>query len=88
MALSIKNDEVERLARELARRRQISVTEAIRQSLEREVGRDRIIPRDDIDHELANIRAIVESASRIPERDNPLNEDEVLGYDEFGAPTR
>ena len=87
MALSIKNAEVEQLARELARRRRVSVTEAIRQSLEREVARDRLVPRR-IDSELANIMAIVERASRIPRRDNPMSEDEILGYDDIGAPTR
>ncbi|WP_287323179.1 type II toxin-antitoxin system VapB family antitoxin [Mesorhizobium sp.] len=49
MALSIKNTEVEQLARELARRRRVSVTEAIRQSLEREVARERLVPRDEPD---------------------------------------
>jgi antitoxin VapB len=88
MALSIKNVEVEHLARELARRRRVSVTEAIRQSLEREVARDRLVPRDDPDDMHRKLMAIVERASRIPERDNPMSEDEILGYDEFGAPTK
>jgi antitoxin VapB len=87
MALSIKNAEVEKLARELARRRDVSVTEAIRQSLEREVARDRLVPRY-ADSQLASIMAIVERASQIPERENPMGEDEILGYDEFGAPTK
>ncbi|WP_224616611.1 type II toxin-antitoxin system VapB family antitoxin [Mesorhizobium sp. ESP7-2] len=38
MALSIKNRKVEELARELARGRGISVTEAIRQSLESDIA--------------------------------------------------
>ena len=42
MALSIKNIEVEALARELARRRKIPVTEAIRQSLAREMEREQM----------------------------------------------
>lgn len=88
MALSIKNMEVEQLARELARRRRVSVTEAIRQSLQREVARDRLVPRNDADEELRNIMAIVERARQIPERENPMSEDEILGYDEFGAPTK
>lgn len=88
MGLSIKNAEVEKLARELARRRSISVTEAIRQSLEREVARDRLIPLSNADRELATIRSIIKSASQIPQRENPMSEDEILGYDEFGAPTK
>ena len=88
MALSIKNAEVEELARELARRRRISVTEAIRQSLEREVARDRRIPRQEGSDLYRSLLAISEAAAKIPLREKALSEDEVLGYDEFGIPTK
>lgn len=39
MALNIKNDSVERLARELARRQGISKTEAVRRALEAQLER-------------------------------------------------
>ncbi|MER9893374.1 MAG: protein transcription factor [Mesorhizobium sp.] len=88
MALSIKNMEVEQLARELARRRQISVTEAIRQSLEREVARERLVPRDETGDLFQRLMAIAERAARIPERQDAMSDDEILGYDELGIPTR
>ncbi|ESX78768.1 MULTISPECIES: type II toxin-antitoxin system VapB family antitoxin [unclassified Mesorhizobium] len=88
MALSIKNMAVEQLARELARRRQVSVTEAIRQSLEREVARERLVPRDETGDLFQRLMAIAERAARIPERKDAMSDDEILGYDELGIPTR
>ena len=69
MALSIKNMEVEQLARELARRRRVSVTEAIRQSLEREVARERLVPRDETSDLFQRLMAISDRAGKIPERE-------------------
>ncbi|RWP03551.1 MAG: protein transcription factor [Mesorhizobium sp.] len=88
MALSIKNTEVEQLARELARRRRVSVTEAIRQSLEREVARERLVPRDEADDLFQRLMAIAERAAQIPKRQDAMTDDEILGYDELGIPTR
>ncbi|UVK46840.1 type II toxin-antitoxin system VapB family antitoxin [Mesorhizobium sp. AR07] len=88
MALSIKNMEVEQLARELARRRRVSVTEAIRQSLEREVARERLVPRDETDDLFQRLMAIADSAGKVPKRENAMTDDEILGYDEFGIPTK
>ncbi|UVC17866.1 type II toxin-antitoxin system VapB family antitoxin [Mesorhizobium onobrychidis] len=82
MALLIKNVKVEQLARELARCRGVSVTEAIPQSLERLVFQSK-------ETELVmKLRAISDRAGRIPKRDNVMTEDEILGYDELGIPTR
>jgi antitoxin VapB len=88
MALSIKNTEVEQLARELARRRRVSVTEAIRQSLEREVARERLVPREETSDLFQRLMAISESAGKISKRENAMTDDEILGYDEFGIPTK
>lgn len=88
MALSIKNTEVERLARELARRRRVSVTEAIRQSLAREVAREWMVPRDESSDLFQRLMAISDRAAQIPKRENAMTEDEILGYDELGIPTR
>ncbi|TPM22538.1 protein transcription factor [Mesorhizobium sp. B2-3-3] len=88
MAMSIKNVEVEQLARELARRRRVSVTEAIRQSLEREIARERLVPRDEPDSLFQRLMAIADNAGKIPRRENAMTEDEILGYDELGIPTR
>lgn len=84
MALSIKNVEVEELARELARRRRVSVTEAIRQSLQREVARERLVPQQAGALE-AQLMAIAREAAQLPMQSD-LGEDEVLGYDALGVP--
>ncbi|RWO61606.1 type II toxin-antitoxin system VapB family antitoxin [Mesorhizobium sp.] len=88
MALSIKNTEVEQLARELARRRRVSVTEAIRQSLDREVARERLVPRDEPDDPFQRLMAIAERAAQVPKRQDAMTDVEILGYDELGIPTR
>ncbi|ESY65593.1 type II toxin-antitoxin system VapB family antitoxin [Mesorhizobium sp. B283B1A] len=87
MALLIENSEVEQLARELASSRGVSVTEAIRQSLENEITRESPMFRPK-ESELMRLLEISEQASRIPKRDHPMTEDEILGYDELGIPTR
>jgi antitoxin VapB len=87
MGLSIKNDEVEQMARELARKRKISVTEALRQSLKREIEREKLIPREDRSDLFKKMMEISDRASRIPTI-NDLTDDEILGYDENGVPTQ
>lgn len=87
MALSIKNPEVERLAREIAQRRRVSITEAIRQSLERDSDRERKRSEEDRQELLQRLIAIAESAAAIPDISD-RTEDEILGYDEFGIPTQ
>jgi antitoxin VapB len=90
MGLSIKNEEVERLARELAGRRGISITEAIRQSLEREVGREKIIAEakgetGEASERFKALMAIARRTAALPTISD-MTEDEILGYDEFGVP--
>lgn len=87
MGISIKNDKVEELARELATRRGISLTEAIRVALEHEVIREREAGARKIDEKRRAIYAIIEKNSSLP-RLTDASEDEILGYDEVGAPTR
>jgi antitoxin VapB len=84
MALSIKNSEVERLARELAAKTDESITDAVlialrerlaRQDSERD--RDRFVERigrigDDVHPHLIA---------------DPRSDDEIIGYDEHGLPT-
>jgi antitoxin VapB len=83
MALNIKNAEVERLARSLAKRTGKSITdvvlEALRDRLARE-QRKRGLQR--LSEELAQIR---ERCSRLPVLD-PRSPDEILGYDKDGLP--
>ena len=82
MALSIKNEEAERLARELAAQTDSSVTQAVlralREALLRESGR-RTSPSV-----LAGILDISERCSALPDRDERTAE-EILGYDKDGT---
>ena len=89
MALSIKNREVEELARELARITKKPITEAVRDSLKREVERAKVIalaahPQPGLSDELMEIGRRVAAMPDICD----MTDDEILGYDEFGAPTR
>lgn len=88
MALSIKNREVEALARELARIQHKPITEAIRGSLQRELERAKIIamarPNTGMAERLMEIGRRVAAMPTI----NDMTDDEILGYDEHGIPTR
>ncbi len=83
MALSIKNPETERLAREQARTTGESlteaVTEALRERLVRETGRDAATLERDL-------RQIQEEFKRLPVLDD-RTPDEIIGYDEHGLPS-
>lgn len=84
MALSIKNPEAERLARELARLTNESLTEAVllalRQRLQREQGRKH---GPDL---FEDVRRIQERVAHLPVQDaRPA--DEIIGYDERGLPS-
>ena len=88
MALSIKNREVEALARELARLTNKPITEAVRDSLKREVERAKIIAAATPSAGMAEkLMAIGREVATMPDL-NDMTDDEILGYDEFGAPTR
>lgn len=82
MALSIKNDEADRLARELAETTGETITQAIvaalRDRLERERGRrSQGVAR--------RLRRLAEEVAALPVRDaRPA--DELVGYDERGLP--
>lgn len=83
MALSIKDPEADRLARELAARTGESLTEAVvvalRERLARETGRMRSIP---LREELAAIRRRCAALPVVDDR----SADEILGFDEHGLP--
>jgi len=86
MALSIRDPETDRLARELARLTGESMTGAIRVALEERLAREKRRREADIDRRRRAINAIVEHASRLPVLDD-RTDDEILGYDEHGLPT-
>ena len=85
MALSIKNPEAERLARELARVTGESLTEAVTEAL-----RDRLVRKaghkGDLDQVRAEIRRIQARVAALPVLDD-RTPDEIIGYDEHGLPS-
>jgi antitoxin VapB len=93
MALSIKNREYEEIARELARITGKSITEAGLVALQRELERQKTIKRllqsqSQIgDDPMVAIRDIQQRYANLP-TSSTMSDDEILGYDDFGAPTR
>lgn len=83
MALSIKNPEVEHLARELAAKTEESITDAVLIALRERLARQ----SSDRDRDL-----FVERIGRIGDDlrpyliDDPRSDDEIIGYDEHGLP--
>lgn len=84
MALSIKDPEADRLARELAAKTGETLTEAVvvalRERLARQTGRARVVP---LREELAAIR---QRCAALPVLDQ-RTADEIIGYDDEGLPT-
>jgi antitoxin VapB len=83
LALSVKDPEADRLAREVAARTGETLTQAIivalKERLARLRGRSRRRPlRDDL-------REIAERCAKLPTLDDRSDE-EILGYDERGLP--
>ena len=83
MALSIKDDETDRLARELAKATGESLTEAIRESLRQRLERERVCRRNDLS---VGVRRIQDRLARLPVCD-PRSGDEIMGYDKHGLPS-
>lgn len=83
MALSIKNDETERLARQVARETGESLTEAIQKALQERWERLKGRRRQPV---LASqIEDLLRRVDAMPTRDS-RPDDEILGYDEQGLP--
>ncbi len=87
MALSIRDPETDRLARELSRRTGETMTQAIRKALEERLARVDGSREAEIERRRQAINAIVARAHKLPILDN-RSEDEILGYDEHGIPSR
>ena len=88
MALSIKNKEFEDTARELARLTGKSITEAGLVGLKRELQRQKNIRL--VTHSESRVERAMKIAQKSAARPvvGVLSDDEVLGYDEIGAPTK
>lgn len=83
MALSIKTDDADRLARELATLTHESLTEAVTVALRERL--DRLQESQRSDYEVRLQRIIEEyQAHEIVDR---RSDDEIIGYDEHGLPT-
>ncbi len=82
MALSLKDKETDRLAREVAALTGETLTDAIRKALGERLERERLRrgqPRD----LTARFRQIGEHCAALPDYDT-RSADEIVGYDEFG----
>jgi antitoxin VapB len=83
MPLSIKNDATERLARQVARETGESLTEAIQKALEERWERLKAKRRNRLlSGQLEDVLRRVDAMPTLDSRPD----DEILGYDEHGAP--
>lgn len=85
MALSIRKHAVEVKARELAARRGTTMTGAIEQALDAELGRDRKIDEAEFERTWAVVREIQAGYAALGA--TGLSETESMGWDEDGLPT-
>ena len=83
MALSIKHDEADRLARALARATGETLTEAVVTALRERL--DRIRRPERVKRLLKEIRAVQKRVAELPEFDS-RSADDIIGYDENGLP--
>jgi antitoxin VapB len=84
MALNIKHPEIDELARELARLRGESISDAVLSAIREQLKRERAKTKSpDLAHELMEIGRRFSSLPALDER----SADEILGYDKDGLPT-
>ena len=84
MALSIKNIEVERLARELADRTGDSLTGVIQKALQERLDRLQFERRNQV--LTGQLDEILRRVDEMPDIDS-RTPDEIIGYDEDGLPS-
>ena len=83
MSLNIKNEEAHRLARQLAERRGITLTEAVTSALAASLAAHPEATSEDL--LLAEVTEIQRFVAGLPDRDT-RGPDEILGYDDSGLP--
>lgn len=83
MAFSIKNDEADRLARELAATTGESLTEAVLIALRERLQREEDRRRTGVAERLRRLAIEVSALPIIDDR----SDDELIGYDEDGLPS-
>ena len=84
MALNIKDDQTDHLAREVARQTGETLTEAIRTSLAERL--QRLSGRNRAPLLKERLYEILHRIDKLPRLDD-RTDDEILGYDENGLPT-
>ncbi len=87
MGLSIKNPEVERLARRIAKKRGLSLTGAIRYALEQVDEKPKKADKATQERRRKAIDTYLAALKNTP-INYDLTEDEILGYDKNGIPTQ
>jgi antitoxin VapB len=83
MALSIKDEKADRLARELAKRTGESLTEAVTRALEERLKR--VAPRKRDAQLVRRLNEIARQSASMAGDDRRSHE-EIIGYDEHGLP--
>lgn len=83
MSLYIRNEETDRLARELAAKTGMNITDAVTRALRNELERTPPLPRTK-EEKLAFIRQLQAESAKHPILD-PRHPDEIL-YDDYGLP--
>jgi antitoxin VapB len=86
MALSIRDPETDRLARELAGLTGETMTQAIRRALEERLARQRRTREVALAQRRATVMATLERIWAMPVQDE-RSPDEIIGYDDHGLPT-
>lgn len=81
MALSLKDRETDRLAREVAKLTGETLTEAVRTALAERLEREQQRLRDS--NLVEDLMAIADEVARMPDLDK-RSADEILGYNEHG----
>jgi antitoxin VapB len=84
LALSLKDAETDRLAREVARLTGESVTEAVRRALAARLARERR-KRGEVAGLARRLDALARDGAVLPDRDG-RNAEEIIGYDAHGLP--
>jgi len=85
MALSLKDPETDKLARQVASLTGESLTEAVRTALSERLRRERLKRGKAADFD-AKVDAIVRRVAALPVLDD-RTADEIIGYDEYGVPS-
>jgi antitoxin VapB len=86
MALSIKNPEIDRQVRTLARRLNTSMTGAIQRAVSNELDRTARFSPAETAQRITELEALVGDFDRST-LDWSLTDEEIVGYDKHGIPT-